>query len=346
MFELLKTIRVVGLPQILKFFRAYRLGWSGIISGFYSTRVLQTLFDVGLFDALIEEDWVDTEVFSEAKNLDVAILTSLCDYLHGLGLLEKRASQYSLTRRGASIATSARGWFEAVYGYESVFHSLEALLKKEKSYGRDIVRREDYVIRGSERVEDLIHFPLAIERISREGYKRALDMGCGEGTFLKRLCGSNPDVTGFGIDVNPDAIERGRAGVLEAGLGDRIHLSTQDFTELERAEDLPKDVEVITFFLILHEMLHRGTGAVIELLKNVRSAFPGVPLLIFEVIRPSLAQMRKRPGMSVQYVLHHDLTHQKLAPMKTWEELFEEAGFRIKDSSRLDFVKTAILLIE
>ena len=199
MFELLKTIRVVGLPQLLKFFRAYRLGWSGIISGFYSTRVLQTLFDVGLFDELLEKGWVDTEAFSEAGNLDGAILASLCEYLHALDLLEKDEARYSLTRRGRSIATSARGWFDAVYGYEPVFHSLEDLLRKEKHYGKDVFRREEYVIRGSERVEDLIHFPLAIERIRQEGYKRVLDMGCGEGTFLKRLCSNDPEVTGLGL---------------------------------------------------------------------------------------------------------------------------------------------------
>jgi cyclopropane fatty-acyl-phospholipid synthase-like methyltransferase len=345
-FELLKTIRVVGLPQILKFFRAYRLGWSGIISGFYSTRVLQTLFDVGLFDELLEKGWVDTEAFSEAGNLDGAILASLCEYLHALDLLEKRGSRYSLTRKGTSIATSARGWFDAVYGYESVFHSLEQLLRKEKRYGKDVFRREEHVIRGSERVEDLIHFPLAIEKIEREGYKRVLDMGCGEGTFLTRLCKSNPEVNGFGFDMNRDAIDRGRAAVLGAGLGDRIHLSVQDFTRLEKAEDMPQDVDVLTFFLILHEMLHRGADGVVDLLKNVKSAFPGVPLLIFEVIRPSLEQMRKRPGMSVQYALHHDLTHQKLVPMKEWEDLFQQAGFRITDASCLDFVKTAIFLIE
>lgn len=346
MFAFWETVKAIGLPKLLRFFRAYRLGWRGMISGFYSTRVVQALFNVGFFDALLREGRVDAEAFSEAKGVDREILLSLCDYLYALDLLEKSGAEYTLTARGRAIAGPARGWFEAVYGYEPVFHALEDLLQKEKRYGDEVRRREEHVIRGSERVEDLIHFPLAVEIIARKGFKRVLDMGCGEGTFLRRLCAADSEAVGFGIDVNSEAIERGRKAASEAGLDARIHLSVQDFTKLEEAGTLPQDLDAATFFLVLHERLHQGTEAVVSLLRSVRKALPGAPLLIFEVIRPSLEQMRRRPGMSVQYLLHHELSRQRLVPMEAWEDLLKEAGLRVTEARRLDFLKTAVFLVD
>jgi SAM-dependent methyltransferase len=345
-FAFWETVKVVGLPKLLRFFQAYRLGWRDMISGFYSTRVVQALFNVGFFDALLREGRVDAKAFSEAKGVDCEILLSLCDYLYALDLFTKDGTEYSLTARGSSVAGPARGWFEAVYGYEPILHALEDLLQKEKRYGCEVRRREEHVIRGNERVEDLIHFPLALETISRRGFKRVLDMGCGEGTFLRRLCAADPEAVGFGIDLNSEAIARGRKAASEAGLGERIRLCVQDFTRLGEAENLPQGLDAATFFLVLHERLYQGPEAVVSLLRNVRKALPGVPLIIFEVIRPGLEQMRRRPGMSVQYLLHHELSRQKLAPMEAWEELLNEAGLRITEARRLDFLKTAVFIAE
>jgi len=49
--------------------------------------------------------------------------------------------------------------------------------------------------------------------------------------------------------------------------------------------------------------------------------FPGVPLIVFEVVRPTPEEIRKRPGMGVYYFLYHDLTHQKPVSREEWKEL-------------------------
>ena len=50
MRELLRTARVVGLRPMWRLFRAHHLGWIGTIRGFYTTRMMQALFNVGFFD--------------------------------------------------------------------------------------------------------------------------------------------------------------------------------------------------------------------------------------------------------------------------------------------------------
>lgn len=342
MIELLRTVQVVGLQRMLKLYRAYRLGWEGIISGFYTTRTMQALFNVGFFDEIQEKGTVNVESFAESNNLDVGILTSLCDSLFALSILEKNGADYELDSKGRILVEVARGWFDGVYGYEEVFHSLEALLRKEKEYGRDVTRRSDFVARGSGEMEKWIYFPLAIDIISKNGFKKVLDLGCGEATFLTNLCESNGQVTGYGIDIAPEAIANGRERVKRAGLESRIHLFVEDISELEKVPDPLQGVDVATTFFVFHEILFAGADRVVELLRSFRRLFPGVPVIVFEAIRSTPEEMRKKPGMAIQYVLQHDLSHQRLVSREEWRELFKTAGFNSIEERYLRFARTAI----
>jgi SAM-dependent methyltransferase len=344
MNNLLWMIRVVGLQRGLKLLRAYRLAWRGIISGYYTTRIMQTLFNVGFFDEMQQNGGVNVEAFAGSHDLDANILHSLCDSLYELRILRKNGSGYSLDSKGRILVQVARGWFEGVYGYEEVFHSLEALLKKEKVYGRDITRRPEYIARGSGEMEKWLYFPLAIDMITRNRYKKVLDLGCGEATFLRDLC-ENSDVIGYGIDIAPEAIAEGKAKVALAGLQDRIHLFVEDITKLDEAPEALKGIEAATTFFVLHEILYRGADLAVELLRSFRTLFPGVPLIVFEVIRPTPEQIRRRPGMAVHYLLQHDLTHQKPVSLKEWQVLFEAAGFKSIEGRHSSFARTAIFIV-
>jgi len=345
MIELFRTVQVVGLQRMLKLFRAYRLGWLNIISGFYTTRTMQALFNVGFFDALQEKGTVDAESFAESNGLDAEILKSLCDSLFALGILKKHGSSYALDSKGRILVEVAHGWFDGAYGYEEIFHHLEALLKREKVYGRDVTRRSDFVAKGSGEMEKWIYFPLAIDIINKNGFTRVLDLGCGDATFLTHLCGSNDGITGYGIDIAPEAIAQGEERVKQAGLQDRIHLFVADISELETAPQQLRGVEVATTFFVFHEILFAGTNHLIQLLRSFKTLFPGVPLIVFETIRPTPEEMRRRPGMAVQYFLQHDLTHQKPVGREEWKELFKAAGFNSIEERYLGFARTAIFTL-
>lgn len=345
MFELLKTIQVVGLQRMLKLFRAYRLGWQGIMSGYYTTRTMQALFNVGFFDELQEKGTVNIESFAESNGLDVSILRSLCDTLFALSILKKDGSDYSLDLKGRILVEVARGWFDGVYGYEEVFHTLEALLRKEKVYGRDVTRRSDFIARGSGEMEKWIYFPLAIDIINKNGFTRVLDLGCGDATFLTHLCESNDGITGYGIDIAPEAIAEGEERVKQAGLQDRIHLFVVDISELETAHEQLRGVDVATTFFVFHEVLFAGTDHLLQLLRSFKTLFPDIPLIVFETIRPTPEEMRRRPGMAVQYFLQHDLTHQRPVGREGWKELFRTAGFNSIKERYLGFARTAIFTL-
>lgn len=345
MSELLTTIRVLGPRRLVKLLRGYRAGWLGIISGFYTTRTIQALLNVGFFDEMQDKGRVDADDFAAARGLDPSILTSLCDSLFSLRILDKSGREYSLDAKGRILVEVARGWFDSVYGYEGVFHSLEALLKKEKVYGRDVTRRVEFVTKGYGEVEKWFYFPLALDMLARQHGRRVLDLGCGDATFLRYLCENNREIQGYGLDLAPEAVAEGCEKVKQAGLDDRIRLVVGDVTKLDAAPESLRGIDVATTFFVLHEVRYHGRDRVIDVLRSFRRVFPGVPLIVFEVMRPTPEAMRRRPGMAIHYFLHHDLSHQKPVDRAEWLEMFREAGFTSIDEQHYGLVRTTIFTL-
>ena len=345
MFELLNTIRVIGLKKTIDLARAYRQGWMGILTGFYTTRTMQALFNVGFFDQMEARGGVDLETFAAEEGLSPEILQALCESLYALQILNREKNVYSLGPKGRVLTDVARGWFIGTYGYESVFHNLEALLRQGKEYGKQVNRLPEPIARGSAEMEALLYFPLAVDIVAKKGYGRVLDLGCGEGTFLRQLCRGLPEVRGTGIDLSPEAIEAARKRAVENGFGDRLEFFVEDVTDLDGAPSAVGEVDAATIFFVLHEILYRGEDAVVEFLEGFRAKFPGVPLIVFEVIRPRPEEMRSRPGMAIHYALQHDLSHQKLVSGEEWRRLFGLAGFDKVEERELKFARTGIFTV-
>lgn len=343
--ELLDSVRILGWRRVWRLWRGYRAGWLQTIGPYYTTRTMQTLLNVGFFDAMQQDGSVEVARFADTHGLDESILRSLVDSLYAGRILNRRGTGYVLDRRGRVLVDVARGWFDGVCGYEDLYHSLEALLRKEKVYGRDVTRRSDLVEKGRSEIESWIYFPLAAELLARTNRRRVLDLGCHNGAFLRHLCVSNPQMHGVGIDISPDAIESGRALTREGRLESRITLAVGDIRALDDVPTELAGVDAATVFFTLHELLYQGRDVLLELLRTFRATLPGVPLWVFEVDLATPEERRRRPGMSVQYVMQHELSHQKLVSRHAWRALFQEAGFATIEERKLGFARTVVFTV-
>lgn len=344
MLELAKTVHRFGLPYMLRLQKTYKTGWDEMIRGYLETTTMHALLNVGLIDEMQKKPSVNLAEFAAQANLELTVLEPLCEAFFCLGMFERNNGGYALSDKGRNIVEVMRGWLEVCYGYSEVFHSLEPLLRKEKVYGQDFYRRSDFVARGSGEMENLLFFPMVNDIIIANGYKRVLDLGCGDGTFLRTLCGLNPEVECYGIDLAPEAVEEGNRVLKETGLESRVHLTALDISKIEQAP-LPA-IDAATVFFVLHELLFFGEDVLLNFLKNFRRLFPKAPLIAFEAVRPTAEDLRRHPGISVYYFLYHDLTQQKPVDAAKWKELFRAAGFQSIEERLLDFAKAAIYILK
>jgi SAM-dependent methyltransferase len=344
--ELLRAIRFFGLPYLFRLGRGYRRGWQDLFGGYVAMNAVHALINVGLIDRMLAGGDVELKAFAATAKLDESILRALCEALYSYGLFDRSdLDHYRLSARGRSLDV-IKGWVELSYGYSEVFGSLEGMMRGTKVYARDFYRKSDFVARGSGEMENWLLFPLANAVIQEKGYTRVLDLGCGDGHFLQKLCAANTDVQCFGIDIAPAAIEEGKANVRAAGLESRIFLHAADIQDVQEMPAAIGTVQVTTIFFILHEILYLGEDRLIAFLKAYQRRFPGVPLMAFEAIRPTADEMRRRPGIGIFYYLYHDLTHQKPVNCARWRELFAKAGFQSIDERYLGYSKTAIYTVQ
>lgn len=346
MLETIRLLRLFGPLHMLRMARAYRQGWNNLLRGALETRALQTLLNVGLLDEMVNSGSAEVAEFARLHNLDETILRGLCEALFSVGMFERNGDRFSLNAKGKLLMDKFRGWLELSYGYEEVFHRLEPLLRKEIVYGKDLYRRPDFVAKGSGEMENHFYFPLANQIIVEKGFRNVLDLGCGDGTFLRRLCQLNKQVTCFGIDLAPQAIADGKRLANQEGLQDRVNLYTADISGITELSGPLKQVDAATTFFVLHELMYDGERRVIDFLKDFRRIFPKIPLIVFEPIRPTPEEARARPGVGIYYFLFHDLSHQKTAGREQWMKVFRAAGFTSIQERYLGVARTAIFQLQ
>jgi cyclopropane fatty-acyl-phospholipid synthase-like methyltransferase len=346
MLETIRLLRLFGPMHMLELARAYRRGWNDMLRGALETRVMQALLNVGFLDEMVKSGRVGAGDFARAHELDETILRGLCEAMVSVGVFSRTGDTFSFEPDGRMLMDHFRGWIELSYGYEEVFHRLECLLTKQMVYGENIYRRPDFVAKGSGEMEQHFYFPIANQIIVNKGFNNVLDLGCGDGTFLRRLCQLNDTVNCFGVDLAPEAVEDGQRLAAKEGLENRISLFALDISRITELSGPLKSVDVATTFFVLHELMYDGEQRVIDFLKDFRRIFPGVPLIVFEPIRPTPEEARARPGVGIYYFLFHDLSHQKTVGSDVWKKVFRAAGFNSIEERHLSVSRTSIFQVQ
>lgn len=342
---LVRTVKVLGLRPAWRANKVRRFS-NDLLRGFYSTRAVIALHNVGFFDEIARRGTVNLDVFAADQGLDLTVLRALCDYLQAVRILKRKGAGYSL-ESSESVITTLRGPFYSVYAYQDIFRNLEEILRQEKTFGVEVVRDPGLVARGSGAVGQLFVFPMMADTIVRHGYGNVLDLCCGDATFLIDLCGRVPGLRARGIDISTEAIAAGRQHVECRGLSHRIDLVAADVFCIDRVAAQFKGIDAVTCIYALHEFLTDDADQerILDLFTRFKATFPGVPLVICEVIRHTPAELRERPGGVAEIQLWHDLSNQRLLSRQQWKELFERAGFTRIDEDYLGIARTAIFTV-
>jgi SAM-dependent methyltransferase len=343
MVSLFDTVKVLGINASVRSNRIRRFS-EKTFRGYYATRALMALTNVGLIEAFQRQGAVNIADFAQRKSLDLQVLTSLCNYLYGLGILSRRGDSYALNSRRPAAIEAIVGPFLSIIAYQDVFHDLEGLLSKDKAYGVDINRRLTEVSVGSGAVGKLLIFPMAADLLVRHGFTKILDLACGDGTFLIDLCERQPAISGYGLDISAGAVEEGRQIIQRKGLQDRIELFVEDIFHTESIAGRLRDVKAITCIYALHEFLSDDQQQMLTLLKGLRSSFPNAALVVGEVIYHTPEELHKRPGWALEVQLFHDLSGQRLATREQWMDLFRRAGYTDMQDEYMEFARTALFV--
>jgi ubiquinone/menaquinone biosynthesis C-methylase UbiE len=347
MGQILELIRLFGLFRLAKMKRRHDKALP-FIRGYCTTVSLWALFNTGVMDELrrAPPDGIGTRELAGKLRLDGRILDILLDYLDCVRVVRRDADgRYALDALGRDLVEEPRGAFDLACGYEEVLSDLTALVKGEKTFGRDVRRRMHFIAKGSGELGLQLPFPVMADMVKRGGFRAVLDLGSGDLEFLFTLCRAKDDLRGYGIDISQEAVQHARERLAGSPFRDRIVVERGDLFELDGFLARWKDVDLMTACDAFHEHLFEGTEKIDRLLAHCRGKFPGVALLVAEFCRQPHERLRRRATAFVEHHLWHSLTNQVILSADEWRDIFRRAGYRIAEERVFDIVGHGYFLL-
>jgi len=294
---------------------------------------------------MLDEGVMDIASFAKENNFNFRILRLLCDYLYVMRIFHKKAFVYSLTNYGRDLFENSRVVFDFIFAYAPIFENLDGMLRNEKAYGKELVRRGEFVGRASAELAELFPFPVARSLLARNNLSNILDLGSGSGDFLIGFC-KQEGVQGVGVDLSPEAVAYAKKKSAEYGVSDRAQFIVGDIMRLKEYVKPEYQVDVITCMFVLHEFLSINEQLVIDIFSSIKEAFPEKYILICELTRCSLDHLYHSPSGVTEHHLFHYLSNQGLATAEEWKRIFRKAKLQLVEEERLDLAEQSIFLLK
>jgi 2-ketoarginine methyltransferase len=306
-----------------------------LFEGFAVASVLASLERAGRL-ARLEAGPVPADPDEGVDGLPLATLR----YLAQRDVVEEHDGAFALTERGAAICRD-KGylvWLQGGYGH--VLAELGAFADGAKVYGRDVVRDGRWVADGSALIGRDDVAPHATAVLEGIDFHHVVDLGCGTARFLINAAGRF-GVTGFGIDLAPEACEDAERAIAEAGLVGTVSVRCGDAGDLDAIPEL-READLVVASFLLHEIFEHGREALVSYLDKLGRLMPaGAHILVAEVQPASGApDERWRP----EFTLLHAIMRQQLLDADGWHEAFTAAGWSRREVRELGLPGAILLL--
>jgi ubiquinone/menaquinone biosynthesis C-methylase UbiE len=211
----------------------------------------------GLIDLLKVETATSIEELAKRKSYDVDKVRRWAFFAAGCGFVSVDDREgVTLTAKGLllSAASPVKDMLAFVDGlayFIKATDQCELTFKKNQSLDKlsDGKVSKDYQPRVSDNLSAA--FIDEIKRYNPAESDRFLDLGCGNGSFLRTLCRAFPGILFTGMDINLFAIEKGKKENIALGVTDRIKMLVGDIVE-DLAEVPDASYEWVCAINVLH----------------------------------------------------------------------------------------------
>lgn len=288
----------------------------------------------GLFDALATD--LSIVELTHLTRLDAGYLKRWCDAAYAFGYLDVRDTRCEVTELGRAFATAAQGSLmpfavQAVLGAHMAERAT-GLMRTGERPGESVLAERATILPlfgpmleasfGAlfER-EILPTLPVFAEVDARGG--TVVDLGCGNGWYLRKLAARFPKLRGIGLDGFEENVRQAAERAGAAGLGSRLTFKSGDIYDY--TIDEPVDA------LAMNRALHHVWDQKAKVFAIIRDALrPGGVAVIWEPSWPASIEALREPrrrGMAFQNLSEHVQGNHFLRPDEI-EDAFRSVGMR------------------
>jgi hypothetical protein len=325
---------VDGLPEAWRGDARLPLDADTAFNGFIAANVIFALDRMGILQRLSTHPTIDVSGVVRGGGAQEAMAADIIRLACRYGFLSRDGDVLSLTGSGRDMLTK-RGFFTwAVGGYSAVFAAAGRLAAGTAGYGSDVRRDESMAALGSAQCDEELFADILDEALDGLSFAEVVDLGSGTAARLCRILGDRPGVRGLALDLSEPATELARHNIDRAGLSGRLRAVRADAFDVILRGHLREDVanaDVVLSFFLLHDLLapvqtHR------TILPRMRAAFPSARTFVLAdtMMSPRTLTEPAMPVFTAGFELAHALMSVPLNPRPAYDELFGDAGLRIR----------------
>ena len=250
-----------------------------------------------------------------------------------LGFVQKNEHDlYYLTDSGIELARHVGYFTWSVGGYGEFFRELGMLATNDTPWSH--LRDGGFVALGSDQASSAFMRDILFDVLDNLSFSRVADFGCGNAGRLIEFCERYPHISAVGIDINRDAINLARENIANHNMTNKIEIYCENilnFINNSNVRDRLKDVEVVTSFMMLHDLFNIDNLKE-TLFDRLRAAFPAVKyFVIADTVRmPKQENLMDLPIFNIGFELLHGYMNVKIHNKKSYDKAFAAAGLVIE----------------
>lgn len=227
---------------------------------------LYAAIDCGLIDALPASR---KELISKLAVMREEMLDALLNVGLSLKELSLKSSVYRIKgKRSKSMkkTDALRALVQANVTYYATAYRNYAQRLRGADKGKELDECGGIVSRLSALGEPLLRV-FAKDMVKGGDIVRILEVGCGEGVYLKAAYDANPNATGIGIDLDPVVVSQAQRNIEAWGIGDRFSVVCGDV--FNAPPEVVGKYDLITLYNIVYYFDERTRMALFSALKGM-----------------------------------------------------------------------------
>lgn len=290
----------------------------------------------GLFDQLVDGGSASSDELAVRSGRDRGYVERWADAAFAFGLLDDDGGRFAPTELGRAFARSTPGnavamAVQAVLGAHMAERAA-TLMKSGERPGEAVLAERESILPLFGPMLELTFGPMFEEHIlpnvpvfkevnARGGV--AVDLGCGNGWYLRKLVKRCADLRGVGLDGFDENIRQARALAASEGTADRLEFKSGDLHRFS----VDEPVDLIAMNRALHHVWSEKDNVFRILKEHLK---PGGAAVIWEPAWPAeRAALRdpSRRGMAFQNLSEHVQGNHFLRPEEI-AQAFEAVGMK------------------
>ncbi|MGY2004130.1 class I SAM-dependent methyltransferase [Blastococcus sp. SYSU DS1024] len=303
-----------------------------LIAGYVGHRTVAIGLRSGLLHRIADHPGATADELAEGLGLDGFYVSVWCRAAVGAGILERSAAGFRLAPHMATLLLDpgspayVGGVFGVLEAREVFGRFEETLATGERMWWEDTSPEWIAAVSGTGTPFYTRLVPGGLDRVpgvadALAAGCRVVDTACGAGVGVVRLATTYPRCTVVGVDGDRHSLDRARARVEEAGLGDRVELVHSALEDMA----IEPPARVVVNNISMHEC--RDIDRVTE---NVSAALePGGWFVVSDFPFPDTDEgLRTVPGRIMSGIQFFEAQiDDQLLPRKAYDELLTRHGF-------------------